>query len=290
MLETKRYLGLELAGAKNQKSSLAAIQYYPREGKTFLLDIFDRITHHDDQTGDEALLELIHEENASHDAVLGVNVSLELPPCIVCEKKVCPQFTHCNVPAMKWAREWTQKIAKKTGKSIKLKEYTPYTQRPVELWIRYHILPQLPPSHHFEIDETLGGNRAPLTARMHYLKRHLQKIPLLEAWPKLTVAILAAQLDVPRRIISSYRQLEDGAYSREIILNHLVGRFGLFVYERDMRKLSQSLTAFDAFICALTALLSDQGLCDRIPKSFPESSGWVHYPNLSLKKAESKTT
>ena len=280
MLETKKYLGLELAGAKNQKSALAAIQYYPQERKVFLLDIFDKITHHEDQTGDEALLELIHEEHQTDSATLGVNVSLELPPCILCDKKSCPQFTHCNVPAMKWIRESIQRLGKKPTKSKKVREFTPYTQRPVELWIRHEVLPHLPTSHHFEIDETLGGNRAPLTARMHYLKRHLQSIPLVEVWPKLTIAILGSQLEIPRRIMTTYRHLEEGAYSREIILNHLARSYGLFIYERDLRKISLSLTAFDAFICALTAWLSDQGQCVKIPKGFPISSGWVHFPKL----------
>jgi len=130
----------------------------------------------------------------------------------------------------------------------------------------------------FEIDEALGGNKAPLAARMHYLRRHLGSFDLLEAWPKLTVAVLGGQLGLSRRTLSSYRHLEQGIHARGEILECLTERHGIFIYERDMKKLSQSLASFDAFICAYTALLSSVGQCAKPPKGFPVASGWVQYP------------
>jgi hypothetical protein len=280
--ETKRYLGLELSGAKNQKTSLAALEFYPKERKIFLLDIFDRITHHDGQSGDEAVLEAIREMGPNVTR-LGVNVSLELPPCIDCKRKSCPLPQECTVPSVKWMRETTRKATKQLAHhSVRVKEFTPYTQRPIELWLRYQVLPHLPPEHLFEIDETLGGNRAPLSARMNFLKRHLQDIPLIEVSPKLSISILATQLELHRRTISSYRNLEDGAHYREEILTQLSKVSELFIYERDLRKLAQNLTAFDAFVCAYTAWLCDENRCAKNPKDFPVSSGWIHYPNLDL--------
>lgn len=284
MHETKRYLGLELAGAKNHKTALATLEFYPKERKIFLLDIFDKIAGHEDQTGDQALLELITELN-SNVAHLGVNVPLELPPCILCSRKACASTRHCSLPQVKWMRDFSRKQmdsekSQRTGRRRRPIEFTAYTQRPVELWVRYEIMPQLEETSRFEVDEALGGNRAPLTARMHYLKRSLEKISLVEVWPKLTVAVLGSQLGLHRRITSSYRQLEDGVHSREEFLTQLARTHQIFIYERDMVKLSQSLTAFDAFICAFTAWLSDENQCAKIPKGFPVSSGWVHYPKL----------
>jgi hypothetical protein len=175
-------------------------------------------------------------------------------------------------------RDFMKKAAK-GGKNNR--GFTPYTQRPVELWIRYHVLPELPEGVSFEVDEALGGNKAPLTARMHYLQRYLTEFPLVECWPKLSVAILASELEVPKRVISRYRHLEEGVHARGEILEALVDRHGVFIYERDLRKLSQSLTAFDAFVCAYTALLSDSGRTVKAPSGFPVSSGWVDYPKRS---------
>ncbi len=268
MPETRRYLGIELAGAKNQKTTLAVIEFYPKEKKTFLLEIFDRIANRENQTNDEALLEIIQEMSSFHSKV-GVNVPLELPPCITCTRKKCPLPTHCTVPVVKWMREFSLK-----------KDFTPYTQRPIELWIRYQVLPRLAGNTLFEVDETLGGSRAPLTARMNFLKRHLEDLTLFEVWPKLTMEILISQLKIEKRIANHYRKLEDGAHAREEILTQLAKDNEIFIYERDFKKLSLNLASFDAFICAFTVLMADQKQCVKIPKGFPTASGWVNYPQL----------
>jgi hypothetical protein len=278
VLESKRYLGLELAGAKNLKTALAVLEYYPKEKKTFLLDIFDKIAAHKPQSADDALLEVIRE---FHPGItrMGVNVPLELPPCITCTKKTCPMPGECGAPSVKWMRDFTRK-ALKLPRGNKVLDFTPYTQRPIELWMRYQVLSKLSEFNRFDIDETLGGNKAPLTARMYFLKRHLRDIDLVEVWPKLSVAILAEELKLSRRTMSSYRSLEEGSFQREEILQALAEAHGIFIYDRDIRKLSLSLTAFDAFICAYTALLADTGRCMEMPNGFPVSTGWVEYPAL----------
>ena len=226
MRESRRYLGLELAGAKNQKTSLAALEYYPKEQKIFLLDIFERISSKKNQTGDEALLELIGElaGELTHDlgpgaVKMGVNVPLGLPPCITCERKTCPLPRRCTVPAVKWMRDTMRKNLKSNEK-FKASEITPYTQRPIEIWVRHHLMPHLPESHRFEVDETLGGNKAPLTARIGFLKRHLTALDITEVWPKLTVSRLAVGLGLNKRTVATYRNLETGVHAREEILEN----------------------------------------------------------------------
>lgn len=282
MRETKRYLGLELSGAKNQKTSLAVLEFYPREKKIFLLDIYDKITHRENQTSDEALLEVI-EEMDQEVMGMGVNVPLELPPCVTCTEESCPLPVNCNITSVKWMRELSQKTHENSSSLNRQKDFTPYTQRPIELWIRHHIFPKIPASALFEVDETLGGNRAPLTARMNFLKRHLKNIFLYEVWTKLSVAILASRLGLPKRVIQTYRHLEDGAISREEILLALTGNKEMFIYEADLRKLSQNLTAFDAFICAWTALLAHRKQCVPAPEHFPLQSGWIQFPSWDFK-------
>lgn len=298
--ETRRYLGLELAGAKNSKTALAALEYYPKEKKIFLLDIFDRITGHPEPregraapgpfalttSGDEALLALLKEltEDDPRTVTLGVNVPLVLPPALSCPRKGCGKSASSAAASAKWMREAHRKAERisRTDDSLpRVTEYTTYTQRPVELWVRYQVLSHLPDSHRFEIDETLGGNKAPLTARMHFLLHHLNqlgRVPVIEAWPKLTVALLAQSMELPKRVLQDYRQLETGVHAREQILEALTEAHDVFIYERDVRKLAASLTAFDAFICAYTAYLSDTERCTRPPKGFPVASGWVQYP------------
>ena len=278
MSEAKRYLGLELAGAKNLKTAVAALEYYPKEKKIFLLDIYDKLNPvHSQKTSDEALLEIFEELKPSTCKV-GVNVPLALPPCITCTKRLCATSGKCSEPAVKWMRDFTKKIHRSGEYAGKAKEFTPFTQRPVELWMKYLVLQSLPEAYRFEIDETLGGNKAPLTARMHYLKKHLTDFELIEVWPKLSVAKLALELGINKRLVTSYRKLEEGVHAREKIIEILAEQEGIFIYERDVRKLAHSLPTFDSFICAFTALLSDTGRCVKMPAGFPAQSGWVSYP------------
>lgn len=286
MHESKRYLGLDLAGAKNDKTALAVLEYYPKEKKIFLLDIYEKIS------GDDSLVDLI-EELEPGIARIGVNIPLDLPACITCTRKTCPSPQKCTVPTVKWMRESTRKLLKSREpreNKVKVLDFTPYTQRPIELWVRYQVLPKLPQGLRFEVDEALGGTKAPLTARMHYLQRHLSKMPLAEVWPKLSVAILAEQLGLEKRTIARYRHLEEGIHAREEIIEELADRHGLFIYERDIRKLAQSLSAFDGFICAYTALLSDNDQCAEVPSGFPSGAGWIQYPRFAQAKTESRGT
>lgn len=285
--ESRRFLGLELAGAKNPKTAIAVLEYYPREEKVFLLDIHDRIPGSRDEghphasrqpgnltSGDDALLSLLKELRGAA-TLLGVNVPLDLPPCITCKRKHCRDSSYCSGPAVQWMKE----VSRKAGRAhLKVLEFTPYTQRPVELWVRYQVLPKLQPHERFEIDEALGGNRAPLTARMHFIRRHLSGLHAIETWPKLSVSLLSRELGFSKRVVVTYRGIEEGVHAREEILETLADRAGVFIYERDVRKLSQNLAAFDAFICAYTALLAGLSRTVEPPSGFPEASGWVHYP------------
>ncbi len=274
----ERYLGLDLSGAKNPKTALSILEYYPKERKVFLLDIQDRIhapaTPSRESSGnsgpfpaDQWLLGLIR-ESAEELACLAVNVPLTLPPCFLGSRleSIC----------IRWMTRQARRASKRrqTG-SV---EFTAYTQRPVELWIRHQVLSALPKTMQFEVDEAFGGSRAPLTARMHFLQRHLDRKRLIESWPKLTALRLCLQLGHDRRFLSRYRKLEEGAHARMLFLEHLIEEKGVFIYEKDLRKLSQSLAAFDSFLCAYTGLLARLGLCERPPRGFPLASGWVHFP------------
>lgn len=276
----ERYLGLELSGAKNSKTAISVLEYYPREKKIFLLDIHDKISGNEGlssaepvvctpgfPSADSALVALLKELSAEASR-MGVNVPLTLPPCFTGKK--------AEAAAIDWMIRFSKKAARDQSK--KRIEFTPYTQRPVELYIRHHVLDDLPRSLQFEVDEALGGNRAPLTARMQFLLRHTERPKWVEASPKLTALRLCLKLGMERRILTRYRKLEEGAHARMEFLEHLSAKHDIFIYDRDLRKLSNSLTAFDSFLCAYTALLSHQGDCEKPPRGFPKTSGWIEYP------------
>lgn len=286
----QRYLGLELSGAKNNKTTIAVLEYYPKEKKVFLLDAHSGIGADTDHSSDEALIETIMEHAEGRTKMkMGVNVPLSLPPCITCNRRVCTPSKACNSHEVKWMSSFHQRHqglrAKKpvSKRTAKMKEFfTPYTQRPVELWLRHEVMNHLPQKIRFELDETLGGNRAPLTARMHYLQKHLAPFEMHEVLPKLTVALLMPSLKLTFRNLRLYRSLENGAASRQIIIEKMCEHLDIFIYDRDLKKLTTDLNTFDAFLCAYTVLLLDRGECVSKPKNFPVDSGWVEYPKSPL--------
>src|SRR5690242_19818739 len=70
-----KYVGLELSGAKNQKTALAVLEYFPREKKLFLLHLRDGIGPEANQSGDEVLLRVLSEiqkESKKKNILMGV--------------------------------------------------------------------------------------------------------------------------------------------------------------------------------------------------------------------------
>jgi hypothetical protein len=290
-MNQKRYLGLDLAGAKNAKTTLAVLEYYPKEKKVFVLDVHPGIGADETSSSDEVLIQTLLDHADGHpDLKLGVNVPLSLPPCISCTRKSCPLPQACTVAEVKWMRNHSVKSAltrprKKTAskRNQRLKEFfTPYTQRPLELYLKHEILPALPEKVRFEIDETLGGNKAPLTARMHFLKFHLKHFEMLEVLPKLTAALLGPKLRIPKRVLADHRHIEDGLQARQLMIERMCENLDIFIYDRDLKKITQSLNAFDAFLSAYTVLLHDRGECLPPPRGFPIASGWVCLPKSPL--------
>jgi hypothetical protein len=284
MPQGHRYLGLELAGTKSGRTALAVLEYYPKEKKLFLRDVLDRLPPSTPlESTDEALVQSI-ESQKPHLKRIGVNVPLDLPPCLPCTKKKCPFPTHCTVPEVAWMREQIYRAHPLRRRAFASREVTPYTQRPVEVWLRHSLLPKLPEAIRpevSEIHEALGANQAPLTARLQFLKRHFSGSNWVEVWPKLSIALVAHQtLQLSPRILSSYRHLEQGIDAREEILHQLQKHTDLFIYDRDLKKLCHHLPAFDAFFCAWTAFLADLNQCAKRPSNFPRRAGWIAFPGV----------
>ena len=96
--------------------------------------------------------------------------------------------------------------------------------------------------------------------------------------PKLSVAILIPKLKLKLKVLQEYRKLEEGVEARQEIIEKMAEYLDVFIYDRDLKKLTQNLNAFDAFVCAYTVLLHDLHECASPPKNFPIQSGWIRYP------------
>ncbi|MEW6057697.1 MAG: DUF429 domain-containing protein [Bdellovibrionota bacterium] len=274
-----RYLGLSLGGAKSDRTCLTVVDYYRKQEKAFVVDIFDSIGAEDDLTGDQVLLSLVEEVSGevggrpqSGVKVFAVDAPLTLPPCLSGCEEGCQGYETCRRTEVKWMRNQFQKAKAKNSKT---KHFTPYGQRPVDLYFRYKH-----PEEDLFQDETMGANLAPQAARMNYLKRHWASMQLIEVWPKLTLYYLQKSLRLTRKEVLSYRHLERGAGIRNRILERLAEVSNIFIYERDLKKFISNISAFDSFLCAWVAMQYDLERVMGFRSDLPLESGWVQLPEL----------
>jgi hypothetical protein len=92
--DVNRYLGLSLGGAKSDRTCLAVVDYYCKQEKAFVIDVFESIgpekrqEEKTDLTADQVLLELI-EEHQPGIKILATDAPLTLPPCLIDCESAC---------------------------------------------------------------------------------------------------------------------------------------------------------------------------------------------------------
>lgn len=244
----KKYLGIELGGSKGNRTSLVSLDYFSEERKVLVSGLSAQISTEENENSDQRLIALVKESKASS---IGINAPLSMPPCITCTKPICPGFEVCDVPSVKWMREEIRTSG--------LKISTPYTQRPVDLLLRGRWQKE---KSFIPADETLGAGRAPLAARMHYLKRHLAP-SLFEVYPRMALVGISSWFRISDRELRLCRDVEVGVDNRFSILEKLgtdlrdLGIPHLYLYNADLLTFAKELSAFDALLCGLMALYQD---------------------------------
>jgi hypothetical protein len=264
-LKVHRFLGLALGGGKTDRTCLAMIEFFPKQEKVFLSRLFEKIQTRGEVSGDLELHQLI--ESSGEVESLAFDVPLTWPKCIRCRLK-CPGYEACELPEILWM--W--KLQRKKSEEKKTKRlFTPYTERCVELYLQNEL--EVP----FHMSHALGANVAPLTARAHFVLRRLKKAAI-EVYPKLSIYRIGKRVGVPKQHLQYHPHAENGDEMRRVVLDKLMAQNMVFIYEQDRKLLIENTQAFDAFICALTAVFSFRGQCEPRPKDFPKSEGWIAIP------------
>ncbi len=122
---------------------------------------------------------------------------------------------------------------------------------------------------------------APLLARAYFIRRRL-KIKAIEVQPQLSLWRIGKALHIQKSYLKFHKHQIGGDEARMAILKEMVRREIAFLYEQDVRLMVESASAFDAFICAMTAVLKFKGLCEKRPKDFPNGAGWIEIPKENI--------
>jgi hypothetical protein len=266
-LRLVRFAGVSLGGGKTDKTAVAVLEYYPERKRVFLRALRDKISQKGEVSGDEELFDILNREERNLNTV-AFDVPLQMPVCVRCEL-ICPGTEKCTEGAVKWMRE-VHKNRDKHKRPNKM--FTPYTERASEIYIANELEEPFHPSH------ALGANAAPLAARAHFLQRRLPDLAMIEVFAKLSLWRIGLALDIPKSHLRFHKHSVDSDEARLFILKTLIEKDIAFIYHQDMRLMVEDNTAFEAFVCALTAFLKFRGQTEKSPSGFPKGELWIDFP------------
>ncbi len=268
------FTGISLGGGKSDKTCVAHVEYFTDKKKIFLSEINDKLKAEGDISADL----LLHEEltNKNLQAKNGLqcvayNVPLTLPKCMTCQLQ-CPGYESCDVSEIQWMWSHYRELE---GRGNAKKLFTPYTERCVEQYLATEL------EEVFHVQQALGANCAPLTARAQFLNRRLA-MKTIEVHPRLSLWRIGRALHVQKSYLRFHKHQAGGDEARQVFLRELIQRAGVFIYEQDVRMMVQNANAFDAFLCALTAVLKHTGQCEPRPSDFPSGEGWIEIPREDI--------
>jgi hypothetical protein len=263
-----RSLGLEISGAKNDRSSLAIVDYFPKTRRLVLADIQPKVRGHDDVSSDATLLKCIGEslEGVKNTTGLCVNGPLSFPHYLEKAAKKLLPLEEARDPESLWMKELWKNLDPQP------KPFVPYLQRLCEIHLK-HLTPEK-----FQIPDGMGSNLAPIACRISFLKPYLP-CPLSETFARGALHRIIVNLGLKKSLAREYTDFIRGAECREIILDELNDHLPqIFVYNRDRDKMIQSIHCFNAFISALVQHFCFKKMTEMPPRSFPKKAAWIHLP------------
>lgn len=266
-----RSLGLEIMGSKNDRTSLAVLDFYPKTGRLVVSDVEPRVKGHNETGGDEALLDSIRESvrQAPQLTGLGVHGPLSLPPYFAARGRKLPVARPADAES-----RWMDAAWKRLRPHPR--PFSPYLQRGCEVWMRY-LTPE-----RFLVPDALGSNAAPIAARMQFLLPHLPT-PCHEVYPRATLLRIVSSLGLSKSLARDYSDFHRGLEAREEFFKQLAKKLpAIFFYDRDHEKMISQLSCFNAFLAALTQHLWHRQQTERPPRGFPRAAGWIHIPHPKL--------
>lgn len=276
--ESMRIVGLELGGGKSGRTAIVLLEYFPRQRKIFLREQIAHVGASSNQFGDEVLIEHLRRLKP---LFIAVNAPLTLPPCVQCPIRDCAGFRDCRSKPVRWMHE------EATRARIPIPKHpTPYTQRPLDVYLRTRVQPRF--QQDLFLEESLGAGRAPLAMRMQYIRARFPKQKFLETQPRLALFGIAEWFGLTARELRKYREPEVGMEYRHGILDRVQHDLTrkkvphLFLYEAELSLLAEELPSFQALLSGLMVVYQREGLLEKPDADFDAAWGWVAMPRRSI--------
>lgn len=266
--------GIHLSGPNSPKTSVVIMTGGVLEGNLKMIHVFEKIGAIGQLFSDERLFEAL--KMTIPDEVV-VDGPLSEPPCVACQRPVCPGVNACDDVAV--AMMQSMASSHKPGRRRK-RPLNPQTQR---LWDVYRWLES---THHLQ-EPTYSANMAPIVVRAKTLQRRLNSldkpIRLKETSVPHALRVLLPVLGLPREYAEQYRSFELGRFRRSEIIERMFQKNWIDLNEADT--VETSVENFQAFISALIAALIRDQCCVLPQNDFLTSQGWVYLPDENKLRA-----
>lgn len=299
----KNIAGISIKGGNLDKFFFSLLEYYPDSKRWFLKSLL-QVKDSESLPGNDAIKSWISKYQISE---LVVDIPLTKPPCITCQLE-CPGELNCDVDIVRNTNEMIENILKddekfycsgpkgyerkrneddqyihdknmfrkKTidpilSKSFKRrlkKGFSPYWNRPIDLWIWMEYYDQM--LDLFNVSYTSFGTTSLMTLfRFSYLKRHFPEgLKLFEGNILVAYIELIRSDIVKKETVLDINHFEFGSIARLEILKNIEKKLGIFIYDHDYEILLKNILAFNSFILSVLGRNLHLGHVKKLEENF----------------------
>ncbi len=264
--------GIHLSGPNAHKTSIVIMTGALGEGNLKIYQVFEKIGGVGKLFSDDRLFEILRQ---FYPQETFIDCPLTEPPCVSCQRDVCPGVDACEDMAVAYMQSITNNKLK--GRRRK-RPINPQTQR---LW---DVIQWSQDGYHLQ-EPSYSANMAPLVVRAKTLQRRLNglapPIQLKETLVPIALRRMGRAVGLPYDVLIGYRAFGVGRKNRELIVERLYreGKISLNCLEQ----VASSHENFHAFIAALVAAYFQESRCEAPENSFMRDQGWVFLPEAEEK-------
>jgi hypothetical protein len=266
-------VGIHLSGPNAKKSAVVVVEIHQSEAK--FKSLYEKIGSVGSLFSDERIIDIMKQQNGLRAGFVDCPVSE--PPCVLCERTVCPGVVRCDDVAVGMMLAIEQKRGRKGGHKLR-----PLNPQNLRLWDAMFGRG----SEFGNLEPTYSANQAPLVVRARTLQRRLRAVLPDLTLRETNVPFLLRQME---RLLGHadwaqfYRNFESGFAIREAVLSELSSQksdalsqgIRIKIDDSDIDSIAGSVEAFHAFFAAAMGVWSIRGLARSKSQYFEANAGWV---------------